>query len=312
MFTGFLERSVGASAGSRKAKPCRKAAQRCHLDTLARKLDLGAQVSRALADKYGEETLQRVTLAFNDDLEDTAARNKFPYGFWKYFAEEELGLVASKRLLSHCARCFSLYVDRQVLGGDTRTSLRNGDDAKARRKKGCEQNATKARGLSWALLQFFIDEIQVLRSRADSTILLDRARADREVLIAEGWDPSDLPKLEGGAGYSWLYRWRLEWGIVMKATGMQLKVAWRMVKSRTYTFLTNLFRIRAFWALVHPFTPLRFLSADQKPSWFNNAGHVGTFGRKGEKAPSVGDFCQNPRTVHDSYCRPVVDKLRTR
>ena len=68
---------------------------------------------------------------------------------------------------------------------------------------------------------------------------------------------------------------------------MQLKVSWKKVKRRIGVFLGNIFRLRAFWELYHPDTPMRFLSVDQKPSWFNNAGHTGTFGQKGGSQPSV-------------------------
>ena len=34
---------------------------------------------------------------------------------------------------------------------------------------------------------------------------------------------------------------------------------------------------------------MRWLSLDQKPSWFNNAGHTGTWAKKGSRAPTVRD-----------------------
>ena len=34
---------------------------------------------------------------------------------------------------------------------------------------------------------------------------------------------------------------------------------------------------------------MRFLSVDQKPSWFNNAGHTGTYAKKGSAQPTVRD-----------------------
>ena len=40
---------------------------------------------------------------------------------------------------------------------------------------------------------------------------------------------------------------------------------------------------------------MRFLSADQKPSWFNNAGHTGTFAKKGGSQPSVREIFAHTR-----------------
>ena len=288
MFTSFLERSVaGASSASRRADPARKKPIKCRLDTLDRKLQLGAHVSQALADQYGNETLQGIIANITDEQLEAEPRTRFPYGFWKWFTEQELNMMANSRQTHLCARCFWLYIERQRLGGDTNTSRRDGQHGKAKRKQGCEQNATKAKGLSWALLQYFVDEIQVYRSRVDSAMLLEKAKEYRDALKADGWPQHDLPKLEENAGAQWLARWRIQWGLSMKSTGMKLKVLWSKVKSRCSTHLTNIWRLRALWDIVHPGIPMRFLSADQKPSWFNNSGHTGSFGRKGEKAPTV-------------------------
>ena len=74
---------------------------------------------------------------------------------------------------------------------------------------------------------------------------------------------------------------------------MKLKVAWAKVKRRTRVLLGNIFRLRAFWDICHPGVQPRFISIDQKPSWFNNAGHTGTFARKGCSQPTVReDFNQ--------------------
>ena len=133
-------------------------------------------MSQALADQYGNETLRSTIANITDEQPGTEPREGFPYGFWKWFCEEELQLVASSRQTSHCARCFWLYIERQRLGGDTNTSRRDDQRGDARRRKGCEQNATEAQGLSWVLLQYFVDEIQVYRSRVDSAMLLENAK----------------------------------------------------------------------------------------------------------------------------------------
>ena len=76
---------------------------------------------------------------------------------------------------------------------------------------------------------------------------------------------------------------------------MKLKVPWGKVKRRVKIFLGNIFRLRAFWEICHPGVEMRFLSLDQKPSWFNNAGHTGTFGKKGGSQPSVREIYAHTR-----------------
>ena len=148
-------------------------------------------------------------------------------------------------------------------------------------------NRMLAPGLSSSLLQFFVDEVAALNCRADACLLMNRARELRAELVHIGWNEKELPKLVGQAGTSWLYRWRKLYGISKRATGMKLKVSWKKIRHRVKVHLTNLFRLRAFWDLCHPDKPMRFLSVDQKPSWFNNAGHTGTYAKKGGAQPTV-------------------------
>ena len=68
---------------------------------------------------------------------------------------------------------------------------------------------------------------------------------------------------------------------------MKLKVAWRKVKKRVVLLLKNIFRLHKWWAICHPGKSMRWLSLDQKPSWFNNVGHTGTFAKKGGSKASV-------------------------
>ena len=217
---------------------------RNHSETLQRKLDLGAHVALALRDRHGDACFDGVA-GLSADGSDADVR-RFPHGFWKHFITEEQHLAYNNRNRLHALRCFYLHIERAGLGGSTRTSMRDGTPGGAKRRRCGEHNACKARGLGFALLQWFIDEIQVLRSRADSILLLAEARRLRHALLEAGWASEDLPKLDGGAGKAWMYRWRQEYGLSINACGMQLKVLWSKVKSRCRTHLTNLFRIAFF------------------------------------------------------------------
>ena len=55
----------------------------------------------------------------------------------------------------------------------------------------------KCVGLGHALLQYFVDEVQSLKSRTDSHMLLTKARQMRVDLKQQGFLESDLPNLEG-------------------------------------------------------------------------------------------------------------------
>ena len=279
VFQTFLERTISATATAGKTqRHNRNEPKRCQLESLRRKLDLGKHVVVSLKANCGDDFMTAL-LAGDAPL-------KIPRGFWKEFVENELHLAYSTRTRLRCSRALKVFRSRSCKG-QTMQAMYDGDAPTTKRRKGSEWNATKARGLGHALLQYFVDEIQLLRSRADSKMLLDHARELRQSLLDGGMQEKDVPILVGGAGKSWIFRWRREHHITMKATGMQLKVSWKKVLTRCETSMINIFRVKAFFKLLHPGKELKFISADQKPSWFNNSGHTGTFGKRGEKAPSV-------------------------
>jgi hypothetical protein len=130
----------------------------------------------------------------------------------------------------------------------------DGAPPKAKRNAGSSKNASKDSGIGHALLQYYIDEVQSLKSRADSNMLIDKARQLRFALIQAGWLEKDLPILDKRAGISWFSRWRHEHHYAVKAAGLQLKVSWRKVLRRVRVFLTNIFRLRILFELCHPGT----------------------------------------------------------
>ena len=144
-------------------------------------------------------------------------------------------------------------------------------------------------------------------------MLMNKARELRQILLDDNWSEMDLPKLEGDAGRQWFRRWRLQYGIVKKVVGMRLKVSWKKVKSRVAVLLGNIFRLRAFWELCHPDVPMRFLSIDQKPLWFNNDGLCGTFATKGCSVPGVRKSLLIPGSgiPFSRVCRHGVTKTKT-
>ena len=277
MFGQFLANHI--SPRSKAApKTTGKATRRNQCDLIVKKIKLGETILCVLKDEY-PHALQEGS--------DGETRATFPHRFWRYFIESHLDLQYTNQQRLRCFRAAMFVIDRYNRGLHTSTAMRDGARSSAKRHKGGEYNAAKARGIGFALLQIFVDEFQALRSRTDSKMLLERARELRMQLLGSGYTEHQLPKLDGNAGKVWLQRWRKEHSISMKACGMQLKVSWSKVLRRCQVLLTNIFRVRAFWKHCHPDHELKFISADQKPSWFNNSGSFGTFGIRGDKAPSV-------------------------
>ena len=218
-----------------------------------------------------------------------------PQGFWRRFIVSQHQKFYKWRQIEYY-RALQTYLINTADGQHTRAAMRGMRKPGSCRSSGCARNRVLAYGLGFALLQFFVDEVQTLRSRADSVMLLSKARDMRGFLAANGTLTDEtLPKLIGDAGRKWFQRWREHYGITMRRTGMKLTVPWRKIKVRVKVLLQNIFRLRAFWNLCHPGVPMRFVSLDQKPSWFNNAGHTGTFTKKGGSAPSVRENFQKTR-----------------
>ena len=231
------------------------------------------------------------------DGEDNDDQNffKLPQSFWRRFIVSQNQKFQKWRQTQYY-RALRTYLMNTADGEHTRTAMRGMRKPGSCRSSGCARNRVLAKGLGFALLQFFVDEVQTLRSRADSVMLLSKARELRGFLAADGiLTDEPLPKLIGVAGKKWFQRWREHYGITMRRIGMKLTVPWKKIKVRVKVLLQNIFRLRALWNLCHPGVPMRFLSLDQKPSWFNNAGHTGAFSKKGGSAPSVRENFQKTR-----------------
>ena len=112
---------------------------------------------------------------------------------------------------------------------------------------------------------------------------MKEARNLRVFLAHKGYSEKELPKHIGNAGRQWFCRWRRHYDITMTMSWMKLKVPWKKIKKRIGVFLSNFMRLRQLWKLCRGDVPARFLSVDQKPSWFNNAGHTGTFAKRGAR-----------------------------
>ena len=259
------------------------------LESLAKK-EIEAQHRCSRVDADGSQpSIVDLTVGDEDDDEDPT-RGAVPYGFWMRFIREDLHLTPSRNRKMRLVRALKVHAVRVHKGCRTRTAFRGLRNGASKRSIGGAQNRSKAVGLGFALLQYFVDVVQRLQCRADTSLLMTKARELRATLENDEsgyWGKSNLPKLVGNPGAKWFQRWRRRNGIGYKVTGMKLKVAWRKIKNRVWVLLTNIFRLRAWWSICHGDKPMRWLSVDQKPSWRNNVGLTKTWAKKGRRAPTI-------------------------
>ena len=121
-------------------------------------------------------------------------------------------------------RALKVHAVRVHKGCRTRTVFRGSRNGASKRSTGGTQNNCKAAGLGFALLQYFVDVVQRLQCRADTSLLMTKARELRATLENDEsgyWGKSNLPKLIGNAGAQWFLRLRRRYGICNKVTGMK-------------------------------------------------------------------------------------------
>ena len=240
-FSDFLARALERPSKSVK-KPYVKRKHRFQGDALGIKLDLGERIVLYIREKCGAE--------FADSLL-SGTDVSMPHRFWQRFLVEEQRMQYSQRERLRNFRALQMYVASYRQGNRTRAAMLDGLPFSAKRRSGSEKNALKNGGIGHALLQYYIDEVQSLNSRADSSMMLEKARQLRFRLLANGYEETDLPKLDGRAGVNWFERWRHEHSYAIHAAGLQLKVSWRKVLRRVRVLLTNIFRLRIFFEMCH-------------------------------------------------------------
>ena len=288
----------------------------------------GEQAIAFMQERYGRDRTEEILAGMLPLVRDSEAssqglavdrrRAKYvPHGFWRLFIEGDRGQRYTDALRVVFRKAV-VYVAQKRGEGATYLAAQRGSRKRfSKRGDGGALNRLLAPGLGHALLQFFVDHVQALMSRAHSHLMMAKARELRAWLVRQGHTESELPKLLDNAGHAWFQRWRKRYRIVRKATGLKMKVAWAKVKRRIQIWLTNLFRLKALWELCHPGKPMRFLSLDQKPSWFNNAGLTGALAVKGSRAPSVKEnhaktrerytiLTAVPSWGHDPHCPPKM------
>ena len=165
-----------------------KEARRNNSEPIIQRFHLGCQIWSYMQLVQGKDYAQRV-------LEKEV--HKLSNGFWIGFIEEERNLRYSTAQRLHHYRAFRFYIECKRTGNTTPATVLKGEKKTATRTSGGKDNASKCPALGHQLLQYFVDFVQVLASRADSNILLEKARCYRTALLNAGWEECALPKLDG-------------------------------------------------------------------------------------------------------------------
>ena len=208
--------------------------------TLDNRLQTGTRFLVFLAEKHGQDVADALLAARRTD-----AKLRMPRSIYRDYCEEVWKMTYSAQRRTALARAFE-EIARRRPNGTGQLALRAGQQGNARRAPGGGPKCL-AFGLSHSLLQFFVDEVQQLYCRADSTLLMNHARALRQHLVDSGMPEHEVPILTGNAGAKWFARWRLEYRIVTKVCALQMKVSWSKVKKRTRVLFLNIFKLRELW-----------------------------------------------------------------
>ena len=116
-----------------------------------------------------------------DSDEEDARTIAVPYGFWPRYMRSVNWLFTDRKKMQ-LTRSLIQYAQRHHSGCRTRVGFRGMRNGKSYRCSGGAENATKAIGLGFMLLQYFVDFVQRLKCRTDSTLLMQKARELRGVL----------------------------------------------------------------------------------------------------------------------------------
>ena len=256
MFAAFVLGAAGVAAAAASARGSHEVRGRRNAKvSIDERLDWGERAWHLLLRNSTPEDAERYYHAVTSEP-PLAAR--LPRQFWcKFFQSMNLQYSDHRRMKA--LRSLRFFLRRRKSGALTREAMR-GDIARGNcRRPGGARNSLKTPSLGFHLLQWFVDKLQNLTCRADSTILMTEAREQRAYLAAHGTDDSALPKLNGNAGYSWFKRWRVQYQISWRVIGMKLKVSWRKVCRRVRVLLRNIFRFLCGSDISDPFSSVRTL-----------------------------------------------------
>ena len=197
---------------------------------------------------------------------------RLPRGFWPACCMHCLHLKCTDRLRKTLKKSLNYHIISLRKGATTVQGMLGDKESTQKRSKTASRNALKCPELGQLLYDWFIDCLQTYNCRVHSQLFLARARYLKKRLLQQGMNPKKLPGLETYEGAkSWIRRFRKRFRVKSRRTVKHLKVARSKLKQRVRVYLKNVFALRFHWIKCFgPDVPMRWVSWDQKPAWFNN------------------------------------------
>ena len=260
----------------------------------------------------GKEVFEYAKLFFDSPALEKAVQEeniRFPREFWKGFFRNIVKRQPSDAGNKMFKKAFRFYLHSLKRGAVTVTGEMGGMRRKQKRNYGGELNALKCPELGQLLYTFFIDCVQSLRCRVDGNFLMREALFLKQRFVELGHEPTELPQLGGGSWKSWFFRWRDRFDVHFMKAVKHLKISWKKVKTRVRVFLKNVFVLRFLWKKCFGDTPMRWISWDQMPAWFNNTALDGSYAPRGH-TPTIREIACHSRqrfslcTCVDSATKP--------
>ena len=243
-----------------------------------------------------------------------AAEVNRPRGWLKQFCYREYPHLDGSAWRAEYERCRRIVragaesVSEQPVATTTSDSApnrrRNQVRPPVRRRKGVPGRTFLSPEIREELFQWFVDTINFVRGRINSSMLAQQAGVIATDVLSEFQKRLE----EGDASESarpripvfskqWVYQWRLQYGISWRQVSLRLKCSFTKLVNRCRGFWLNIFRMR--W--LHYFLngkrqTLRFVDSDEKPMWVTYAANNKTMARRSDKRVLVIENVHQAKT----------------
>ena len=196
-----------------------------------------------------------------------------------------------------------------------------------RKRKFTARSKALCQVLREELFDWFVNWTATTRARTGSGVILTQAQILKMHLIKYYDDlvesgeieQSQVPRfpcLAPPSGWSWLQRWRREYGITWRTVNLRFKCSKAVLQQRLKIFWSNVLIVRwlHFYLHVHPpggdpFVEadgeprLFFDNSDQKPLWFNTAAMERTLALRGDPRVTVKELLSATRERYTAMTR---------
>ena len=150
--------------------------------------------------EQGKEVFEYAKLYFGAAELEAAVKEgrvRLMHGLWRGFLHNCLKRTPSRALSDMYRKAFKKYISSLEKSAVTVCGMMGESKRDQRRKLGGELNSVKCLELGQLLYTWFIDCVQIRRSQVDSLLLMRYAQFSKERFLAQGYEPTLLPKLTG-------------------------------------------------------------------------------------------------------------------